>query len=190
MKNVLAIYGSHRRGQNSDILLDSLLKGMGEDVSIKKLYVTALQVKPCLACNHCYKDAKCVIKDDMQDIYNDFEKADIVITATPIYFNTVSSYLKILIDRCQSIWSGKYILGKSPISRKKRIGHVICTAGSPMTDADFECTMKVLDMFYKCINAEIIGKTLVADTDKLHVEERQEALSNIMKIGQDMPNLV
>lgn len=187
MKNILAIYGSHRRGQNSDTLLDILLKGMeAEATSVKKLYVAALKIKPCLACDHCYKDAKCIIKDDMQSIYEDFERADIVITATPIYFNTVSSGLKTLIDRCQSIWSGKYILGKSPISRKKRLGHVICTAGSTMADEDFDCTIKVLDMFYKCINAELTGKTLVADTDKLHVKDNKDLLDAMLDKGRDI----
>ena len=106
MKNILAIYGSHRRGQNSDPLLDTLLKGMeAEATSVKKLYVAALKIKPCLACDHCYKDAKCIIKDDMQSIYEDFERADIVITATPIYFNTVSSGLKTLIGPANIYWA-------------------------------------------------------------------------------------
>lgn len=187
MKNVLAIYGSHRRRQNSDILLDTLLEGIkDQDVSLKKLYLPQLNIAPCRACNHCFKDAKCILQDDMQSIYHDFETADIVVTATPIYFNTVSSHLKILIDRCQSIWSGKYILGKSPISRKKRLGHIICTAGSNMAPEDFDCPIKVLDMFYKCINVDLARKTLISETDKLHVKDRPELLESLLALGQNI----
>lgn len=70
MAKILAIYGSHRRGQNSDMLLDFMLKGMEkENIEIKRLYVSSLTIKPCLSCNHCYKDGRCIIKDEMQGIY-------------------------------------------------------------------------------------------------------------------------
>lgn len=187
MIKILALYGSHRRGQNSDMLLDLMLKGMErEDVEIKRIYISGLNIKPCLACNHCYKDGKCIIKDDMRSIYQEFEESDIVITATPIYFNTVSSHLKILIDRCQSIWSGKYILGYSQISRKKRLGYVICVGGAPEPNEGLECVMKVLSMFYKCINVEIIGKKFAADTDKTSVIDRMHLCSNISIEGEKL----
>lgn len=185
MIKILALYGSHRRGQNSDILLDFMLKGMErENVEIKRIYISGLNIKPCLACNHCYRDGICIIKDDVKNIYQDFEEADIVITATPIYFNSVSSYLKILIDRCQSIWAGKYILGHSPISKKKRLGYVICVGGAPEPNEGLDCTMKVLDMFYKCINVEMIGKKFAADTDKTAVIDRVDLCSNVSIEGE------
>ena len=187
MIKILAIYGSHRRGHNSDMLLDLMLKGMErEDVEIKRIYISGLNIKPCLACSHCYKDGKCIIKDDMKSIYQDFEEADIVITATPIYFNTVSSHIKILIDRCQSIWAGKYILRQSPISRKKRLGYVICVGGAPEPNEGLECVMKVLSMFYKCINVEMVGNKFAADTDKIAVVDRIDLCSDISIEGEKL----
>lgn len=187
MIKILAIYGSHRRGHNSDMLLDLMLKGMErENVDIKRIYISGLNIKPCLACSHCYKDGKCIIKDDMTSIYQDFEEADIVITATPIYFNTVSSHIKILIDRCQSIWAGKYILRQSPISRKKRLGYVICVGGAPEPNEGLGCVMKVLGMFYKCINVEMVGNKFAADTDKIAVVDRIDLFSNISIEGEKL----
>lgn len=187
MIKILAIYGSHRRGHNSDMLLDLMLKGMErEDIEIKRIYISGLNIKPCLACSHCYKDGKCIIKDDMKSIYQDFEEADIVITATPIYFNTVSSHIKILIDRCQSIWAGKYILRQSPISRKKRLGYVICVGGAPEPNEGLECVMKVLSMFYKCINVEMVGNKFAADTDKIAVVDRIDLCSDISIEGEKL----
>ena len=187
MIKILAIYGRHRRGHNSDMLLDLMLKGMErEDIEIKRIYLSGLNIKPCLACSHCYKDGKCIIKDDMTSIYQDFEEADIVITATPIYFNTVSSHIKILIDRCQSIWAGKYILRQSPISRKKRLGYVICVGGAPEPNEGLECVMKVLSMFYKCINVEMVGNKFAADTDKIAVVDRIDLCSDISIEGEKL----
>jgi len=187
MKNIVAIYGGHRRGYNSDVALDYLLDAMkSKELNIKRLYLTNMDIKPCKACNSCFKDGKCIINDEMQDVYGYFEEADIVLTSTPIYFNTLSSRLKILIERCQSIWSGKYVAGKSPISRKKRTGCAICVSGSNMADKDFECVIKVLDMFYKCINAKLTDKIFIPNTDELPVNKRPELIIKIADIGKGL----
>ena len=54
---------------------------------------------------------KCIIKDDMQMIYQKLFEADRIILATPVFFATVSTHAKILIDRCQALWAKKYLLG-------------------------------------------------------------------------------
>ena len=104
MTRVLAIYGSHRRGQNSDILLDKVLEGIGtEDVTVKKVYASAPDIKSCAACENCYRLGRCVIKDEMLQVYAEIDKADIVVASSPVYFNTVLADMKKLIDRCQAI---------------------------------------------------------------------------------------
>ena len=46
---VLGIYGSPRKGGNTDLLLDRVLEGAGSaDAEIKKLYVRKLSISGCL----------------------------------------------------------------------------------------------------------------------------------------------
>ena len=42
---------------------------------------------------------KCVIKDDMQELYAEFIKSEMVVFATPIYWWGVFSQLKTFLDR-------------------------------------------------------------------------------------------
>lgn len=183
--NITAIYGSPRRNQNSDILLDKALEAFGsEEAAVTRLYASKADIKHCTGCEGCYKTGRCVIGDEMQQVYALFDQADIVITATPVYFHTVTSDLKKLIDRCQAIWASKYMTKTSMISKKPRLGYIFCTGGAPEAEAYFDCTVKVLDLFYKCINTTLAGEMLVADVDKVHVKEQADTLKQAFEIGQ------
>lgn len=191
MIRVAAIYGSPRRNQNSDILLEKVLEGIGtSDTFISKVYASSPDIHHCSACSCCYKEGICIIKDEMQQVYNIIDKADIVITSSPVYFHTVSSHLKKLIDRCQSVWASKYILKKSSISRNTRLGYIICTGGPVEEKSYFDCTEKVLDLFHKCINARITGKLTVSNVDKIHVRNREDILNEAKGEGIKLRRII
>ena len=84
--------------------------------------------------------------------------ADYIVFASPIYFGGVSAQLKSFIDRCQALWSRKYILKEPLISpeRENRSGYFISTAGSINARKFFEgaiivikTVFHVLDIKYK-----------------------------------------
>ncbi len=57
----------------------------------------------CTGCLVCQKTQRCVIKDDMQEIYPLFEKCDIIVLASPLYFWTISAKTKAFIERLYAI---------------------------------------------------------------------------------------
>ena len=84
---VLGIYGSSRKGGNSDMLLDEALRGArsaGGDISA--IYVRDMKISGCLNCGGCDKTGQCVIDDGMQELYPVLENAEVIIVATPIFF--------------------------------------------------------------------------------------------------------
>lgn len=191
MINILAIYGSPRRKQNSDTLLEKFLEGIhDEDCNINRLYASKQHIKPCIACDGCYKDGKCVLKDDMQDIYRSIDDADIIIVASPIYFYTVTAQLKALIDRCQAVWSSKYIAKTEIISKKKRLGFFICTGGASEEYYHPHCLLDVMDIFFKCINTEFCGHLAVLDVDNVHIENRTDILTKAFDEGKRIKSLI
>lgn len=188
MKKVLAIMGSPRKGHNTDTLLDAVIKGIKtEEVEIKKIYLRDLNYSTCIACGNCEKTGKCFIDDDMTNVYEDFNNSDIIIIASPLYFNTVSSLVKMMIDRCQVYWSSKYVLKNPSIdTNKKRTGMFICTAGSPEKKDHFMACIPVLDLFFKAINSEYKYNILVSNTDKTPVWERTELLELAYNKGKEL----
>jgi multimeric flavodoxin WrbA len=111
---VLGIYGSPRKGGNSDMLLDEALKGaqsVGAEVS--SLHCGDLSISGCLECGGCDESGVCVVEDDMQPVYDRLVEADVIMLASPIFFYSVPAQTKALIDRCQALWS-KRLLKKAP----------------------------------------------------------------------------
>lgn len=183
--NIVAIYGSHRRNKNSDLLLDKVLDGIGENfANVTRIYASSPEIHHCAACGGCDKEGICVLKDEMQSVLTALDKADIVITSTPVYFYTVTSHLKKLIDRCQSVWTSKYVLKNSTMTRKNRLGYVLCTAGAPEEKSYFDCTLKVLNIFYLCINTRLEDVMLISNVDKAPVEKNEEILERAINFGK------
>ena len=115
---VLGIYGSPRKGGNSDQLLDKALEGArSAGAETKAVYARDLKMCGCLECGGCDKTGKCVVEDDMQSVYPLLEEADIIFLASPIFFYGLTAQAKALIDRSQALWS-KRMLKKTPEERK------------------------------------------------------------------------
>lgn len=187
MIRIAAIHGSPRKNHNSDTLLDAIIDGMNiEKHQVRHIYTATENIKPCTACNACSKHPGCILKDDMQEAYKVLDEADIVITATPVYFHSVTAQLKTFIDRTQAIWASKYVLESTMISRKRRLGFAICTGGPPQEKSYFDCTLKVLDIFHKCINAKLVGTLMVADVDHEYVSKREDVLELARQEGRKL----
>jgi multimeric flavodoxin WrbA len=121
-KKVLGIYGSPRKSANTDKILEKALEGARtEGAETSAIYARDLQIGGCIECGGCDKTGKCVVQDEMQDVYALLEDADIIFLATPNFFYGMPAQVKALIDRCQAMWSKK-ALEKKPEERKQYNG--------------------------------------------------------------------
>ena len=100
-KNVLVLTGSPRRGGNSDLLADALIKGAQAAGHTVTKYTTAdKRIAGCRACRGCYTMGRaCVIDDDFNALAPLVEQADVLVFATPLYWFSVPAQLKAAIDR-------------------------------------------------------------------------------------------
>lgn len=189
MKSILAIMGSPRKGKNTDVLLEKVLEGIKDnynEVNIKKVYLKDLEIGLCTACDACGKTGNCCINDDMSQIYRDFDESDGIIIASPLYFNSVSSLTKIMIDRCQVFWSSKYVLKNPSIDiNKERKGLFICVGGAPFRETQFDGAITVMDLFFKAINTKYENNIFASSTDKERVWDREDLMKHAYDIGKD-----
>lgn len=185
----LVIQGSPRAGRHTDILVDTLIQGMrkeAEDIQINKIYLRDKNISPCTACGFCELKKACSIKDDMQEIYKSIEECEIIIIASPLYFNNVTAYTKAVIDRCQIYWSSKYVLEDPIISTKeKKIGVAICTAGSSYKK-QFEGLKSTLNLFFKAINTDFKYELFIGNTDKINISENPDILLKSETFGKNI----
>ena len=107
--NIIGISGSPRN-KNTNYMLRTALNATGHDYEL--IALKDKNIKPCNACGGCYKSHKCIIKDDMQELYDKLLKTDIIILGSPTYFDNVTALMKIFIDRCLPLYLSESLKGK------------------------------------------------------------------------------
>lgn len=104
MKNILVIVGSGHAQGNTSRLTDAFIKGAKEAGHLVQKIILNKNIQGCLGCGSCQKNPhQCVIKDDMINYYSLFNKADVLVLASPLYFWSISGRLKSFIDRLYAI---------------------------------------------------------------------------------------
>ena len=96
---VLAIYGSPRRTGNTAQMMDAALSVLPADAEIEKVYLGEQKFSGCGSCRACKTTGYCVVKDDMQTIYEKMIWAEIILFGSPSQFSDVSVDIKKLMER-------------------------------------------------------------------------------------------
>jgi multimeric flavodoxin WrbA len=105
MKKVLILSSSPRKQGNSDILSQQFQKGAEEaGNSVEMISLYDKNIGFCRACYGCFRTGKCVLRDDMEEILNKMQDADVLVVATPTYFLSMNGMLKTTIDRFLPKW--------------------------------------------------------------------------------------
>jgi multimeric flavodoxin WrbA len=89
------------------------LKVAGEaGCETESFHLCGKKVAPCDACGGCFKTGKCILQDDMQDLYSMMERADAIIFGSPVYFGSVSAQMKAVMDRTFAFLQRRSLKGK------------------------------------------------------------------------------
>jgi multimeric flavodoxin WrbA len=183
---VLGIYGSPRKGGNTDQLLDKALEGArSTGAEIATIYARKLEMSGCIECGGCDKTGECVVKDDMQLVYPMMGEADVIIIASPIFFYGLTSQVKAIIDRSQAMWS-KRILEKTPEERKtydKGRGYLIVVAATKGKNL-FNGVQMVARYFFDALDMSYEGGLFLKGLEKRKdVLEDPETLKKAFEFG-------
>ena len=101
-KNIIVLNGAARKNGNTAKLVEAFADGAksaGNEVTV--FYLDGMDIHSCKGCLRAGKDSKspCSQKDDMEQIYAEFEGADVIVFASPLYFWTITGTLKTAADR-------------------------------------------------------------------------------------------
>ena len=109
MSRILVITTSLRAGSNSDRLAEEMIRGAeAAGHRVERISLKDKQIGFCRGCFVCQKTGKCVIRDDMPEIVEKMEQADVLVFATPIYYYEMSGQMKTLLDRGNPLFVSDY----------------------------------------------------------------------------------
>lgn len=148
MKKVLILAGSPRKNGNSALFCGEFAKGAseaGNDVEL--IYLRDKKIGYCQACYYCKThDGECVIKDDMAEVLDKMNAADVIVMASPVYFYSVDAQMKALIDRTVAQWLK---------IRNKKFYYIMSSAED--TEHVMDCALECLRGFAACLKGSAEG---------------------------------
>ncbi len=111
------------RNNTTEYVLKKALKQLEEDGFQTEIFTChAKDIKPCMHCDYCLENKKCIIEDDMRDIYANLQEADGIILATPVQSGGISSNLSTIMDRTRALEAIDYNLLRGKIGMSIAVG--------------------------------------------------------------------
>ena len=107
----------------------------------------------CKGCRSCHTTAKCVQKDDVDLLMNEFEWADVIVSVSPSYWADIPGQFKAFIDRCTP-WCNTHEPHASVSSGKK--GYSIALRTDPGMK-ECERIIGSIEHFYGHLEIECCG---------------------------------
>lgn len=180
--NILVINGSYRKGKTIDTLINKAIEGIKQvnsSIEVEKIYLIDKNIRYCTNCMTCRNDdpkkpiARCVIQDDMQEIYQKMDIADGYIFGTPVNCGTVTAVLKTFIERTVWIFSKpgtKPIKGcPNPRTNKKKTAMFIISSGivPPFLRRFCDDASKLIKDMLECsFNTKIVANIYAGAVEK------------------------
>ena len=188
--NLLAIIGSPRKGKATDTLVDKAIEGVKvkhPDCNVKKINLVDYNIQYCKNCLVC-RDAdtsepysKCVIKDDMAQIYEELLETDALILGTPVHSGYPTALMMIFLERISWTFAKPekgYLFNTVygcplPRSDKKRKSIIIVTSGiiPPLYRIFCDWATKCIrDIVRHSLNAQTVGDMYAGDIEHRGVD--------------------
>jgi hypothetical protein len=189
MITCVGIACSPRRRGNTSLLLEQALEGAARGGARTELITLSdYSFRPCQGCNACSKDGECILKDDMQQIYQKLLAADRLILAAPIFSMSLNAQAKALIDRSQRFWSTKFVLKRRVIpdaaARPRRAGIFLSVCGTAFPDM-FDCAAKIVRYYFDMLEMEYRGGHFYWQTDaRGAIKSHPSAFRDVFEAGQ------
>lgn len=185
---VLGISASPRANSNSDLLLQKALAGAeSEGASVKYIRLCDLDIAPCVECNSCYATGRCRIDDDYQTVMAEMLAADRLIFATPIFFMTVCSQAKTLIDRCQCLWAHKHVLKKPLFTDKRDRRAMVIAVGGSKSKKMFDSVCLTMKYYFDVLDMCYVANLFVNKMEQPgQIKERPAALNEAFRLGAEL----
>jgi len=174
--------GSPREKGNSAVLANWAADGAREaGANVESIYLHALDIRPCDACDQCRDTNMCIIQDDMNGTYPKLTAADAIILATPVYWFTYSAQLKLCIDRWYGFQGNRW----QDVSHKK-YGILLTYGDTDLYTSGGINAIHTFETMCRFLKSEIAGIVHGSLSDVGDAEKHPELLQQAYNLGKQL----
>ncbi len=186
---VTAIFGSPRRSGNTDLLMQSFLRGLREcGAQAHEIVLRDLSFSPCIECGGCDATGNCVLDDDMNSVYPALQSSDVIVLSAPVFFYGLNAHAKAMIDRCQCFYVRKYVLNQPPAPGRASSGTgILLTAGGSRGKKNFDGILLTVRYFFDALGMDFTRHLAYAGIDaRGAVHDHPGALEEACELGRSI----
>lgn len=122
---IMKVFGicASPRNNTTEFVLSKALNKLNEDGFDTEIFTCmGKDIKPCMHCDYCLENKKCIIQDDMSVVYEGLLNSDGIILATPIQSGGISSNLSAIMDRTRALEAIDYNILRGKIGMSIAVG--------------------------------------------------------------------
>lgn len=178
MSRIVVLIGSVRKNGNTEMLANAFCDGARENNEVEIISVADYKVNSCIGCNSCFQSEEnaCFQHDDMSLIYKKLSTADVIVTASPVYFYGISAQLKSVIDRLHTPLRNKF-------KAKKLVLLLVAAAALPTVFDAIRLQYQLILDFFKLEDAGMILVKGVKDKGDI---KNNPALEKAFYLGRSL----
>lgn len=185
---LLILKGSPREAGNSAMLAGQVAAGAeSAGAQVESIYLHGLGIAPCDGCDGCQGalEDRCVVEDDMQDLYPLIREADAIVYASPIYWFTITAQLKAFMDRCYALSSADAPAREHGLAGK-RIGLVLTYGGDDPFDSGAINAIRMFQDAFRYVSSDIVGMVYGYASGVGTVVENKELMQDACELGNKL----
>lgn len=195
---IIVINGSPKgENSNTNIMVNEFLKGAQRaGVETVNIFLSEKKIEHCKGCHICWSKgpAQCVISDDMVSILMHMGDANIIVFASPVYFENISGMLKVFMDRLTMI-GGPQSQKDTEVNEEKNfkaananVPKLMMISSCGFSDeSEFEVTSLWINRVAQKMHMELIGE-VYATNGKLLKETPEELKPALFKFLNALEN--
>lgn len=162
---ITAFNGSHYSGRsNTQLMVDEFLGGASEaGATTESISLLDYNIRHCNHCMDCFAEGQCSVKDDMPGLIRKFLDSDMVVFASPLYMDMVSSVMKAFIDRLLPLLDPHFELDENGEYRhyKRHVKYpdfIILSNGHMPEQSQFQAVKLYMARLARSMHTEVIAE--------------------------------
>ncbi len=179
---LIALMGSPRKGGNTDLLTDAFIEGAhAEGAECEKIYLDDLNIRPIGPVGDDWSMRSDLrLDDDARGVLDRLVTADIVVFASPVYWQGVTGQLKCLADRFSAYYMAPWLR-----EGMEGAGFFVVTAWGHPTSDESHWVTEPIKAWARGFKARYLGDVGAAVAKWGEVAQLPDALAEARDKGAD-----